>query len=83
MSTLVAEHEFAQPTGGAFLGLSLFETREGRFQAIIRTRTYDGIRVKDKWDSERIDLDARDKDAAWTEGVEKVRALRNNLEGRS
>jgi hypothetical protein len=67
MNRLIAETTGQRSYNGVWFGLSLFQIAEGRFQAVLHTRTYDGIRVQDKWDSQPILLNATDKDAAWTE----------------
>lgn len=81
MSTLVAEAESTKAFGGVYYGLSLYETPEGRFQAVLHTRTYDGVRVASKWDSDRIDLAALGKEVAWDEGVRQLNALRRSANG--
>lgn len=77
--TVIAETEANSAVNGVYVGFTVYAVSD-RFEAVVRNRTYDGIRVDSKWDSAPIALDATDKDAAIAEArshaVAVIRALR-------
>lgn len=68
---VVAETEAKVAVNGVYVGFTVYQvTADGAdtFEVVVRSRTYDGIRVASKHDSAPIALAATDKDAAIVEG---------------
>lgn len=83
---LVGEGEHTRETvPGVRHGLSIYEhTEQGTvtgYDVVLRSRSYDGVRVAGKWDSPPIELDTTDRTEATRRANSHLRALVTALRG--
>lgn len=77
--TVVAEVHGTKSYAGVYYGYTLYGLDNGEHEVVLRTRTYDGIRVADKWDSEPISIIGGTKETAIEKSREHVIALIKSL----